>query len=152
MKRPQVLLLSLSLFLTGGVCEMVPTSEPIRWTDVTGTYEANFDSGLEDRIELNADGSYVRHLTTHDSIRFVDHGKWVITWTNLDSTHAFITFKDFRRRFPVLPGRSAYSDEPGAEIDSLARSHGTRVRKYTSGKSNVVRIGNAYGDAWVKKE
>jgi hypothetical protein len=69
-------LAAMFLLLTGGVCEMGPTSDPIDLKDIPGIYESNYNAGLVDKIEVRVDSVYIRYFVSYNGHKFTDSGRY----------------------------------------------------------------------------
>ena len=153
----KIFLLLLSfMILTAGVCEMVPESDKISESDIYGIYKANFNSGLVDQINILPNNKYVRFYMTFDSLKYFDTGRYDFRYLNDCSTTAWITFPDFINRFTIDTLKRNlnvfyYKGSDGVK-DSSFTYHDIRLWKDESSKHTVIRIGNIYGQAWVKYE
>jgi hypothetical protein len=125
----------------------------MEFTELMGTYEANYDAGLIDRIEIRSDSTYIRSFVTNDGRQYVDTGRYKFEFVNGDPRKARIRFLSFVNRFPVDPeSRAAYSDASDAVLDTVPRYWATAFYK-SGGKNPQISIGrSAYGQAYIKQE
>jgi hypothetical protein len=139
------------LALTAGVCEMEPMSEPVEYSEIIGTYEANYDAGLGNRLGLRPDSTYIRYFMTRDSMEFTDTGRYIFFYRSGDRRKASIRLFDFRLRFTVDPMSPVkYSDEEDAVLDSLPC---TIVTSFHKAKYQKLRIEmSEYGQAYIKQD
>jgi hypothetical protein len=137
--------------LTAGVCEMEPMSEPVEYSEIIGTYEANYDAGLEDRLELSPDSTYIRYFVTREGREFTDTGRYIFSYDSDDHRRMSIMLFNFRLRFPVDPTHLfEYNDAEGAVVDSLPCTIATSFHK---AKRQKLRIGmSEYGQAYIKQD
>jgi hypothetical protein len=145
-----LLTVCLSLLLLGGVCEMSPTSDPIDLKEIPGIYEANYNAGLVDKIELRADSVYIRYFVSKDGHKFIDSGRYWFYYRDNDSTDVAITLLDFINRFTVNPRNSYeyYSTANDAIYDSVPRHLSTIFFK-EHGELQIIR--KRYGQEYIKR-
>lgn len=142
-----------SILLTGGVCEMVPRSEPIFREDLIGDYAANFDRGLIDSLKLNDDSTYVRWFMGEDSVLFVDTGFWRMQYSRSpnDARHVNLFIPLFIPRYNISLGeKSVFSVQPGQMKANVPSMIALRILKTKSIGQPPIRLGNRFGKAYIK--
>jgi len=102
-----IIYLFLIIVLTGGVCEMEPTSEPVTLEEIIGVYEASHDSAMIDRLELRLDSTYVRRFVGKDGREFHDSGTYRFWHEDGDLRYSHIRFFNFNHHFVTEPPRTS---------------------------------------------
>jgi hypothetical protein len=145
-----ILLVIISFLLTAGVCEMVPSSDPIDLKDIPGVYEANYNAGLVDKIELRPDSIYIHYFESKDGHKYIDSGKyWYRYGRDNDSINVSITLWNFINRFTVNPNdNDVFSTANNAIYDSIPHHLSTVLFK----EDDEIRIHRqTFGQKYIKK-
>ncbi len=146
-------LILLFMFLTAGVCEMVPNSERINVNDLYGKYKANFESGLKDNIEIIKNNNlYIRNYQSFDKSIYVDSGTWELLIH--DSNTVDILLRSFKLRYTIdsLKNPTTKFSKDNAIIDTSIITLYLPILKYQWANRTVIEFGDRYGDAWVKED
>lgn len=100
------ILVCISPILTGGVCEMVPISDPVEYEDVIGEYEANFSDEFVDMLILNNDSTYIHYFKSSTGAEYVDTNIWRLDYLEYDDgakRHAVVMLSAYKCRFASEP-------------------------------------------------
>jgi hypothetical protein len=144
-----ILFVFISFLLTGGVCEMVPSSDPIDLKDIPGVYEANYNAGKVDKIELRPDSIYIRYFESKDGHKYIDSSRYWYSYDDNDSIDVSITLKHFINRFTIDPDhRNTHSKADNAIYDSIPRDLNT---VFFRDDDEIYIVRRSFGQVYVKK-
>ena len=151
MKAIIKILVCISPILLGGVCEMVPMSDPVEYEDVIGEYKANFSDEFIDMLTLNTDSTYVHYFKSSLGVVHVDTNSWRLDYLGYkedNKRHAVVMLNAYKCRFASEPSidfrMKKYQQNPD---DSTDTTMGLGVFK----KDGSIAIGfETYGNTYKK--
>jgi hypothetical protein len=141
------------MVFTAGVCEMVPSSKPIRFDDVLGAYGATFHAGKIDSLWLRQDSVWVRRYETWDGREYVDSGKYLFEFRSSDRDRRYrdIYLYNFVTRFDNdSADTNSPLNGPMHWPDSIPSIWFVPVHMSLLGNDTIVRLGGSEGPCWRK--